>query len=96
MGRSEKKVAIVTGASSGMGLALSRDLVARGWNVAMADIRRNEELSKELGENAMFVQANVADYDSQAKAFQAVWNQWSRIDALLANAGIVDKGYLKF
>jgi len=76
-----------------MGLALSRHLVGQGWNVALADIRSNEELSKELGERAFYVEVNVADYNSQAKAFQAVWSKWGRIDALLANAGIVDKRY---
>ncbi len=33
----------------------------------------------------------MASYDSQAKAFAAVWEKWGRIDALLANAGIVDR-----
>lgn len=85
------RVAIVTGASSGMGEALSRDLVSRGWQVAMADIQANEELSKELGENAAFFRCDVADYDSQAQTFQAVWDKYGRLDALCANAGIVDR-----
>ncbi|KAF1991818.1 15-hydroxyprostaglandin dehydrogenase [Aulographum hederae CBS 113979] len=87
----DEKVAIVTGASSGMGLALSRDLVQKGWRVAMTDIRPNAELSRELGDRASFFETNVADYDSQAKTFQAVWDKYGRIDALLANAGIVDR-----
>jgi NAD(P)-dependent dehydrogenase (short-subunit alcohol dehydrogenase family) len=56
----EIRVAIVTGASSGIGEALSRDLVSRGWTVAMADVRPNIEPSGEL------VKCEVADYDSQA------------------------------
>ncbi|KAJ9665476.1 hypothetical protein H2201_004358 [Coniosporium apollinis] len=74
-----------------MGEALSRDLVSRGWQVAMADIQANEELSKELGENAAFFRCDVADYDSQAQTFQAVWDKYGRLDALCANAGIVDR-----
>jgi NADP-dependent 3-hydroxy acid dehydrogenase YdfG len=74
-----------------MGEALSRHLVEKGWNVAMADIQQNEALAKELGQNAFFIKTNVADYDSQAKTFQAVWDKWGRIDALCANAGIVDR-----
>ncbi|KAF2095511.1 15-hydroxyprostaglandin dehydrogenase [Rhizodiscina lignyota] len=85
------RIAIVTGASSGMGEALSRHLVSKGWKVGMADIQANEKLSKELGDSAAFFQTNVADYDSQAKTFQAVFDKWGRIDALCANAGIVDK-----
>lgn len=86
-----RKVAIVTGASSGMGEALSRDLTSKGWKVAMADIQANEELSKELGEHAAFFQCDVADYDSQAHMFQAVWNKYGRLDAACLNAGIVDR-----
>lgn len=76
-----------------MGEALSRHLVSKGWKVAMADIQTNEKLSKELGDNAAFFETNVADYDSQAKTFQAVWDKWRRIDALCANAGISDRRY---
>jgi NAD(P)-dependent dehydrogenase (short-subunit alcohol dehydrogenase family) len=57
----------------------------------MADIQRNERLADDLGENASFFHCNVADYTSQAGMFQAVWEQYGRIDALCANAGIVDK-----
>jgi len=91
MSPAESRVAIVTGASSGMGEALSKHLVSKGWLVAMADIQPNAELAKELGDKAAFFKTNVADYTSQAQTFQAVWDKWGRIDALCANAGIVDK-----
>jgi NAD(P)-dependent dehydrogenase (short-subunit alcohol dehydrogenase family) len=74
-----------------MGQGLSRDLVIKGWKVAMADIQPNADLSKELGDAADFFHTDVADYDSQAKTFQAVFDKYGRIDALCANAGIVDK-----
>ncbi|KAH8738224.1 15-hydroxyprostaglandin dehydrogenase [Ilyonectria robusta] len=86
-----KRVAIVTGASSGMGEALSEDLVQRGWIVAMADIQPNVDLASKLGESASFHTCDVSDYDSQAKCFQEVWDIYGRLDALCANAGIVDK-----
>lgn len=79
---------------SGMGEALSEDLVKRGWQVAMADIQPNGELSGKLGEDASFHRCDVADYDSQAACFQEVFDKYGRIDALCANAGIVDKRYL--
>ncbi|KAH7162192.1 15-hydroxyprostaglandin dehydrogenase [Dactylonectria estremocensis] len=87
----QTRVAIVTGASSGMGEALSEDLAKRGWKVAMADIRPNAELASKLGDSASFHTCDVADYDSQARCFQEVWDKYGRIDALCANAGIVDK-----
>lgn len=74
-----------------MGLALSRELVTQGWKVAMADIQPNEVLSNELGDSALFFKTNVADYDSQAATFQKTWDKFGRIDALCANAGIVDR-----
>jgi NAD(P)-dependent dehydrogenase (short-subunit alcohol dehydrogenase family) len=74
-----------------MGEALSEDLVSKGWQVAMADITPNKALSARLGENASFHKCDVADYDSQANCFQEVWDRYGRIDALCANAGIVDK-----
>ncbi|KAK5712234.1 hypothetical protein LTR17_018047 [Elasticomyces elasticus] len=89
---SESRVAIVTGASSGMGEALTRELVNRGWFVAMADIRESPALSAELGSKAKFYKTNVADYSSQAATFSAVFRTHGRIDALCANAGICDKG----
>jgi NAD(P)-dependent dehydrogenase (short-subunit alcohol dehydrogenase family) len=76
-----------------MGEALSLDLASKGWKVAMFDIRENGELSRQLGDSASFHKCNVADYDSQAECFQAVWDKYGRIDALLANAGIVDKRF---
>ncbi|KAF3342189.1 hypothetical protein VdG1_02670 [Verticillium dahliae VDG1] len=57
----------------------------------MADLKTNDTLSLELGRNASFHKTDVADYESQAKTFQEVRNEHGRIDALLANAGIVDK-----
>lgn len=74
-----------------MGEALAEDLVKKGWQVAMADIQQNAELASKLGESASFHQCDVADYDSQAKAFEEVWAKYGRLDALCANAGIVDK-----
>ncbi|KFZ04683.1 hypothetical protein V501_09070 [Pseudogymnoascus sp. VKM F-4519 (FW-2642)] len=96
MASTSKKVAIVTGAASGMGEALATHFATRGWNVACVDVQREagEKLVASLGDNSAFFYANVADYDSQATVFQAVYNKWGRIDALLANAGIVDKSSL--
>ncbi|KAK4961497.1 hypothetical protein LTR10_001987 [Elasticomyces elasticus] len=79
-------------AQSGMGEALTRELVNRGWFVAMADIRESPALSAELGSRAAFYKTNVADYASQAATFSAVFRTHGRIDALCANAGICDKG----
>jgi NAD(P)-dependent dehydrogenase (short-subunit alcohol dehydrogenase family) len=76
-----------------MGEALATHFVSKGWLVACLDLQREpgEALVSSLGPNAHFWEANVADYDSQARVFQDVFDKWGRIDALLANAGIVDR-----
>ncbi|KAK0388916.1 hypothetical protein NLU13_2493 [Sarocladium strictum] len=74
-----------------MGTALSIDLVGKGWQVAMADIQPNADLQKMLGGGASHHHCDVADYDSQATCFEEVWNRYGRLDALCANAGIVDQ-----
>ena len=76
-----------------MGEALARDLVTKGWTVACLDVQKaaGEALVAELGSNALFIQCNIADYDQQAQAYSQVFNKFGRIDALLANAGIVDR-----
>ncbi|KAK0937505.1 hypothetical protein LTR29_010943 [Friedmanniomyces endolithicus] len=86
------RVAIVTGASSGIGEALTRELINRGWFVAMADLRESKALTEEFGSKAKFYETDVASYDAQAKTFAAVFHFHGRIDALCANAGIGDRG----
>ena len=76
-----------------MGESLATHLVSKNWLVAVADLQRGpgEALAKTLGTNATFFETDVASYESQAKTFEAVFKKWGRIDALLANAGIVDR-----
>ncbi|KAH7402502.1 hypothetical protein BKA66DRAFT_564417 [Pyrenochaeta sp. MPI-SDFR-AT-0127] len=88
---SSPRVAIVTGGNSGMGMGIVQKLVTQGWNVAIADINESKTFADELGNASSFHKCNVADYDSQAEMFQQVWDRYGRIDALCANAGIVDK-----
>ncbi len=76
-----------------MGTALATDLISKDWAVACVDIQEEagKALAVELGPNAHFIKCDVADYDDQARMFTEVWNKWGRLDALCANAGIVDR-----
>lgn len=76
-----------------MGMGIVEGLVKKGWKVVIADIKSNAKFAEQLGEASSFCECNVADYDSQADMFQQVWDKYGRIDALCANAGIVDKRY---
>ncbi|KAH8881776.1 hypothetical protein GQ53DRAFT_832078 [Thozetella sp. PMI_491] len=88
------KVAIVTGAASGIGKALATHLVSEQWRVACCDLQQEagHAVAAELGDNAAFFQLDVRDYDDQAEVFTLVWEKWGRIDAVLANAGHSDRG----
>lgn len=79
-----------------MGKALATHFAAQGWRLALWDVNSKvgEELAAELGPNTFFVQCDVSSYESQANAYLQVWKKWGRIDALLANAGIVERSSL--
>jgi NAD(P)-dependent dehydrogenase (short-subunit alcohol dehydrogenase family) len=62
-------VAVVTGAGSGTGLALTTHLLAKNYRVVMADIQ-NKHLGEELGENVLFVETDVSSWDAQAALFK--------------------------
>lgn len=90
---SNKKVAIITGGVSGMGLAVSEALAATGdWNVHMLDMNaeRGNEVATRI--NAAFHQTDVTNYDSLSRAFREVYKTHRRIDFVHANAGIIEKG----
>lgn len=84
-----KKVAIVTGSSSGIGEATARLLAKRGWAVVINYSKSKaaaEKIARECGD-AIAVKADVAD-DAQCRALvKAAIDKWGRLDALVNNAG---------
>ncbi|KAJ9614016.1 hypothetical protein H2200_002152 [Cladophialophora chaetospira] len=95
MTATDGRVAIVTGAVSGIGEELSRGLVAKGWRIAGLDLEAQspaaDELSKELGEHFIFIATDVSRYTEVAGAFSKTFGKWGRIDAFCSNAGFIDK-----
>lgn len=87
----EDRVAIVTGAARGIGLAIARRLYADGVRVALADLNSAEarRQAAALGERALGVEANVADPTSAEGMAETVADRWGRIDILVNNAGIL-------
>ncbi|MCJ1381428.1 hypothetical protein MMC17_004538 [Xylographa soralifera] len=80
--------AIITGAASGMGLAMAKDLLAKGWHVVMADINpAGEELAASFGPNALFIQTDTSCWDSQTKLFRKAF-KWTTPTFMFANAGV--------
>jgi NAD(P)-dependent dehydrogenase (short-subunit alcohol dehydrogenase family) len=95
MANTQQKVAIVTGAVSGIGEELSRGLVANGYRVAGLDLAIQaaaaEVLSKELGDAFNFISCDVSKYAELATAFTTTFDKWGRLDAFCSNAGFVDR-----
>ena len=85
----KEKVWLVTGASRGIGLEVARRVINAGERVAL--LARGEsvlEAAKELGENALGLQADVSDPASVQAATEKVVARWGRIDTVVNNAGM--------
>jgi NADP-dependent 3-hydroxy acid dehydrogenase YdfG len=85
------RVAVVTGASSGIGEATARALAADGYRVALLARRadRIEALSEELGNGSIAITADVTDRVSLVAAAQRVADELGGADVLVNNAGIM-------
>lgn len=89
MANLEGKVAIVTGAASGLGEAIARRFVSEGARVLLTDIApEGEGIAVELGDGAGFLSQDVADEGGWAEVMAEVERRWGRLDILVNNAGI--------
>lgn len=87
------KVGIVTGAASGIGLAIAEALAKEGANVAIADLneeggKKAVEGIKDLDIDAIFVKTNIAKREDCKRLIQETVKKFDRIDILVNNAGI--------
>src|SRR5258705_7407578 len=90
MSRLKEKIAVITGANSGIGLASARRFVAEGAHVYITG-RRQEELDKAIqaiGAGMTAVQGDVSDLEDLDRLFARVRSDHGRIDVLFANAGL--------
>ena len=96
----EKKVAVVTGASRGIGRAIACELAKRGIYVVInyaGSKEKAEEVKAEIeadGGEAETVQCNVADFEACQTFLKDVAKQHGHIDILVNNAGITKDGLL--
>lgn len=88
------KVAIVTGASGGLGAAIACWLAKVGTRVVLAArnedrLRQTSQKIEQLGGNSLIVKADIADAEACRKVVDTALDQYQRIDALVNNAGII-------
>jgi NAD(P)-dependent dehydrogenase (short-subunit alcohol dehydrogenase family) len=84
------KVAVVTGATSGSGRAITKRFVAEGADVVMLarGPERLADLERELGPHALGISTDIGDPDSVRKAFATVEERFGKLDILINNAGV--------
>jgi NAD(P)-dependent dehydrogenase (short-subunit alcohol dehydrogenase family) len=92
MASESRKVALVTGAARGIGLAAATRFLREGWQVAMLDILGDTLRSAvdvlDGAEDVLALEADVSDPEAVRRAVQQVHRRFGRIDALVNNAGI--------
>ncbi|MEK3884047.1 SDR family NAD(P)-dependent oxidoreductase [Paenibacillus sp. PL2-23] len=92
-GRVKDKVAVITGAGSGIGRAAALKLAKHGAKIVLLDLidgrsEKVEEAIREMGAEALFIDTDVADPARVEKAMQEAADRFGRIDILFANAGV--------
>lgn len=97
----EKKIVMVTGATSGIGEACARKFASGGYNVIITG-RRGEKLDalrqelESMGAEVLAMQFDVRERESARKAVDFLKDKWAKIDVLINNAGLalgLDKEY---
>lgn len=90
MKRLKDKVVIITGAAQGMGKMHAEKALNEGAKVVITDINKELGLqtSQTFGENAIFIQHDVANEEHWSNVINTVIEKWGRIDVLVNNAGI--------
>lgn len=87
------KVAIITGASRGIGKAIAQKLASQGIKIALV-ARNHEELEllaceiQQKGGEAITLPTNILDENAVCLAVGKVWEKWGAIDVLINNAGV--------
>jgi NAD(P)-dependent dehydrogenase (short-subunit alcohol dehydrogenase family) len=86
-----ERIAVITGAGSGIGRAVAGALLGAGYRVALAGRREDALLESAAGspaEQALVVPTDIRDPQAVAELFDRVLRTWGRVDVLFNNAGL--------
>ena len=92
------RVAIITGGSKGLGLAMAAGLASAGCKTVIVNRNKEEgeqavkELSSDYGQESIFIAADVTDESAMNNMAKAVFDKFGRIDILINSAGINIRG----
>ena len=88
----EGKIAVITGATSGIGLATAKRFVSEGAYVFITGLYQKEvdEAVSDIGKNVSGIQSDVSNLADLDKMYDVVKDQKGHIDILFANAGIIE------
>ena len=91
----EGRAAVVTGAASGLGLAIATRLSGEGFKVILADIdeKAGRAATKAIGGDALFVRCDVTSRDDIENVRDAAIESWGGVDLLVNNAGFDSPGF---
>lgn len=86
----DQRIALVTGANQGVGLQLTRELVAKGVTVLLGsrNLEKGEAAARSIGTGAIAIQIDVTDAASITAAAERIRAEFGRLDLLVNNAGI--------
>jgi NAD(P)-dependent dehydrogenase (short-subunit alcohol dehydrogenase family) len=86
--KTETRTAIVTGASSGIGLGITQALLERGWRVVATSRAISKSDNLKATSDLVLVDGDAGNKETAVKVVEAALNHFDRIDLLVNNAGI--------
>ena len=91
----QDQVAVITGAASGLGLAISKKLAENGVKLALVDISDKIPVEFENDNNATYYQSDVSKEEEVKSTIEMIYSHFGKIDILVNCAGITGKTNIK-